>query len=81
MIFVGPLMDQNLVVWSRRLESKKEKEADIPWLMQKANTLLHVGTGHPLEWVKAQVPSQEGLRSPGKKVSSAASVLQGISQK
>ena len=42
-------------------ESKREKEADIPWFMRKANralflglTLLHVGTRRPLEWVKAQ---------------------------
>ena len=58
---VGPLKDQNLVVRSQRQESKREKEADIPWFTQKDNkalflelTLLHVGTGHPLEWVKAQ---------------------------
>ena len=32
----------------------------MPWFTQKANrvlflelTLLHIGTGHPLEWVKA----------------------------
>ena len=31
-------MDQNLVVRSRRIRrSRREKEADIPWLMQKAN--------------------------------------------
>ena len=42
-------------------ESKREKEADIPWFTRKANralflglVLLHVGTGRPLEWVKAQ---------------------------
>ena len=42
-------------------ESKREKEAGIPWFTRKANgalflglTLLHVGTRRPLEWVKAQ---------------------------
>ena len=42
-------------------ESKRGKEADIPWFTQKANrvlflglALLHVGTGCPLEWVKVQ---------------------------
>ena len=42
-------------------KSKREKEADIPRFTRKANrilflglTLLHVGTGHPLEWMKAQ---------------------------
>ena len=42
-------------------ESKREKEADIPWFTRKASralflglALLHVGTGRPLEWVKAQ---------------------------
>ena len=30
-------MEWNLVVWSRRYESKEEKEADIPWFTQKAN--------------------------------------------
>ena len=47
-------MDQNLVVWSRREESKREKEDDIPWFTQKTKkaldtglSLLHVGTGHP----------------------------------
>ena len=42
-------------------ESKREKEADIPWFMRKANrvlflglALLHVGTRRPLKWVKAQ---------------------------
>ena len=66
---VGPLMDRNLVV--RRV---REKEADVPWFLRKANrallqglTLLHVGTGRPLEWA----PLREGLRSLGKKVNSA----------
>ena len=42
-------------------ESKREKEADTLWFTWKANTvlflglaLLHVGTRHPLKWVKAQ---------------------------
>ena len=42
-------------------ECKREKEADIPWFTGKANRvlflgleLLHGGTRHPLEWVKAQ---------------------------
>ena len=50
-------------MWSR-VEDKKvkerEKEADIPWFMQKTNkaldtglALLHVGTRHLLEGVKA----------------------------
>ena len=34
----GPLMDRNLVVWSRPIRKySREKEADIPWFMQKAN--------------------------------------------
>ena len=48
-------------------ESRKEKEADIPWFTWKANralflglALLHVGTGCPLEWVKAQCASSRG---------------------
>ena len=43
------------------MESKREKEADTPWLTRKANRvlfsglmLLHVGIRRPLEWVKAQ---------------------------
>ena len=51
-------------MWSR-VEDKKvkerEKEADIPWFMQKTNkaldtelALLHVGTRRPLKGVKAQ---------------------------
>ena len=46
-------------------ESKREKEAVIPWFTQKANSpglraLLHVGTGRPLEWVKAQCAFSRG---------------------
>ena len=33
---VGPLMDWNLVVRSRRRESVRRKEANIPWVMQPA---------------------------------------------
>ena len=36
---VGPLMDQNLVVWSRRWESERRKEDTIPWVMQPAFAL------------------------------------------
>ena len=36
-------MDWNLVVQSRRLESKGEKKADIPWFMQKASKALAWG--------------------------------------
>ena len=36
-------MDWNLVVRSRRQESKGEKEADIPWFMQKANKVPDTG--------------------------------------
>ena len=42
-LFVGPLMDWNLVVrsqqWSQRLESERRKEANIPWVMQLAFAL------------------------------------------
>ena len=72
----GPLMDRNLVVRSQRLESKRQKEADIPWFMQRTNKALDTG---PASLTKAsgalsrgwrhKVPSQEGLRSPGRKVS------------
>ena len=55
-------------------ESKREKEADIPWFTRKANRALflgialpHGGTGRSLEWVKAQAPSREGLRSRARK--------------
>ena len=48
-------------------ESEREKEADIPWFTRKTNkalflglTLLHVGTGRPLEWVKAQCNFSRG---------------------
>ena len=48
-------------------ESKREKEADIPWFTRKANrvpflglVLLHVGTRRPLEWVKAQCAFSRG---------------------
>ena len=36
-------MEWNLVVWSRRYESKEEKEADIPWFTQKANKAPGMG--------------------------------------
>ena len=42
-------------------KEEREREADIPWFMWRANKALflelalpHVGTGRPLEWVKAQ---------------------------
>ena len=48
-------------------ESKREKEADIPWFTRKANRALflglalpHVGTRCPLEWVKAQCTFSRG---------------------
>ena len=54
------------------LESKREDEADIPWFRRKANrvlflglALLHVGTGRPLEWVKAQCAFSRGSQKPG----------------
>ena len=43
-------------------ESKREKEADILWFMLKARACAAAR--------RHQVPSREGLRSPGKKVSS-----------
>ena len=39
----GPLMDRDLVVWSRRSESKREKESDIPWFTQRTNKVLDTG--------------------------------------
>ena len=64
---VGPLMDWNLVV----RESKREKEADVPWFTRQANralflglALLHVGTGRPLEWVKVQCAFLRGSQKP-----------------
>ena len=36
---VGPLLDQNLVVWSWRWESERRKEANIPWVTQPAFVL------------------------------------------
>ena len=36
---VGPLTDRNLVIWSRRWESERRKEANIPWVMQPASAL------------------------------------------
>ena len=48
-------------------ESKREKEADIPWFKRKAHRvlflgllLLHGGTRRPLEWVKAQCAFSRG---------------------
>ena len=35
--YVGPLMDRNLVVQSRRWERERRKEANIPWVMQPAS--------------------------------------------
>ena len=49
-------MDRNLMA-----QRVREKEADIPWFMREANSVLflglvvlHVGTRRLLEWVKAQ---------------------------
>ena len=39
LFLVGPLIDQNLVVWSRRWESERSKEANIPWVTQPASGL------------------------------------------
>ena len=54
------------------MESKREDEADVPWFRRKANralflglALLHVGTGRPLEWVKAQCAFSRGSQKPG----------------
>ena len=54
------------------LESEREKEADTPWFTRKPNralflglALLHVGTGRPLEWVKAQCAFLRGSQKPG----------------
>ena len=73
----GPLMDRNLVVRSWQQEGKGQKEADIPWLMQKANKAPDTGLALfteasgalSMEWT-CKVPSREGLRSPGRKVNS-----------
>ena len=40
---LGPLMDRNLVARSRRLESERRKEANIPWVTQKTNEALGQG--------------------------------------
>ena len=54
----GPLMDQNLVVWSRLIRKQRgEKEADIPWFMQKANKAPAWGL---LCSQRPQVPSKWG---------------------
>ena len=62
----------------KRDESKRrEKEAYIPWFTQKANKVLEMGlalfteaSGALLMWWKCRALSQEGLRSPGRKVNS-----------
>ena len=36
---IGPLMDRNVVVWSRRWESERRKEANTPWVTQLASVL------------------------------------------
>ena len=54
-----------------RVDNKKvkerEKEADIPWFMQKTNkaldtelALLHIGTRRPLDGLKAQSAFSRG---------------------
>ena len=52
--------------------SKREKEAALPWFTWRASrvlflglALLHVGTGRPLEWVRAQCAFSRGSQSPG----------------
>ena len=73
----GPLMDQNLVVWSQWLESKRQKEAAIPWFTQKGNKASSTGLALfteasgalSIEW-RRRAPSREGLRSLGRKVNS-----------
>ena len=72
-------MDQNL--WSGVDDKKvkeREKEADIPWFTQKANkafdirlALLHVGTRHPLEGLRAQCTFSGESQKPGQESSSA----------
>ena len=69
-------MDQNLVVWSQlKRKQRREKEADIPWFMQKANkapgtglALFTKASGAVSRGRRCRAPSQEGLRSPGRKV-------------
>ena len=41
-IIVSPLMDRKLVAWSRRWESERRKEANIPWATQPASVLQGV---------------------------------------
>ena len=38
-VFVGPLLDRNLVVWSLQRESERRKETNIPWVTQLAFAL------------------------------------------
>ena len=64
----GPLMNQNLVVWSRQKESERGKEANIPWFMQRTNKTLEQGL-HRSQRHRAS--SQGGLESLGRKVSLA----------
>ena len=42
LFLVGPLMDQNLVVWSQRWESERSKEANIPWVTHPASVLQEI---------------------------------------
>ena len=60
-------MDRNLVVQSRRKESEREKEADIPWFTQRTNKVLDTGLASLTKAPGAL--SRGGLRSPGRKVS------------
>ena len=54
----GPLMDQNLVVWSQREGSKREKEARISWVTQRTNKALGQGLYYSR---RHRVSSRRGL--------------------
>ena len=56
---VGPLMDQNLVVWSRWWVSERSKEANIPWVTQPASALQ----GIKIEREKDRQTDRHGGRS------------------
>ena len=64
-------------VGERDESKRREKEADIPWFIQKTNKAPDTGfalfteaSGALLMGRRCRVPSGEGLRSPGKKVNS-----------
>ena len=55
-------MDRNLVVQSWWQESEREKEADIPWFMQRTNKALDTGLA---SLMKAQGTLSRGAWKPG----------------